>query len=278
MGAREMNHEDTVPSRMTLCTKLARGKHKAGAFLLAIDQHMPLAKAQLPGVEGVWIARDRTWWEREACLTPTQYDGAIKELAEWGLIEKCQGGPKKILHVRTTALVTDYLAAATTWDLADAFLETPKSGAQPPVITTITTNGKPGDSAISLPENEKLATSPKSPQKIPHNGEPDKNTLPETEKPDLPPSTDELPTSGNPKPSSKRTIPKNGKPITPPKATCEIPKTGNPQLSSTETLPENGKPASPPQSALSLLKNQKPVHLGTVNATIPESGKPASPP
>ena len=113
-------YTDTTPSKFALCVLLAKDKHMPGGLLYLIVGSMKYADAQLPDTEGHWIARDSKWWCREADLTPRQFDRALANLDEWGLIDRCQAmhGSKNILHLRPTALTTEYLAVATTWEFA----------------------------------------------------------------------------------------------------------------------------------------------------------------
>jgi hypothetical protein len=116
--------QDTDPSRLALCTMLARENHMAGVLLERIVYWIRYGRAEIPRTMGCWIANERTWWMREARLSLDQYDRSIRRLKEWQLVEARQfwWGRRSILHVRPTKLTIDYLAAAKTWKAADEFI------------------------------------------------------------------------------------------------------------------------------------------------------------
>ena len=100
---------------------LARGDHAAGVLLHKIHYWSQYSTAKIPGFEGTWRAKEKPWWMREGQLSPGQYDRAIAKLAKYELIEKRQHpfhGRPPITHVRPSKLTKDFLASATTWDVA----------------------------------------------------------------------------------------------------------------------------------------------------------------
>ena len=111
---------DTDPHKLELCIMLARGDHAAGVLLHKIHYWSQYSTAKIPGIEGVWRAKERAWWMREAQLSSGQYDRAIAHLAKHELVEKCQYwfGGLNILHVRPSNKTRNFLASATTWDVA----------------------------------------------------------------------------------------------------------------------------------------------------------------
>lgn len=113
-------NKETDPHKLQLCIMLARGDHMAGALLHVINYWSQYSKAKIPGVDGVWRAKERTWWMREGQLSTRQYDRSIAKLAVDGLIEKRQYpfAGRTILHVRPTSKTKSFLAAATTWNAA----------------------------------------------------------------------------------------------------------------------------------------------------------------
>lgn len=60
------------------------------------------SKLRVKKADGYWLAKSRTDWEKEICISPKQYDRAIKILKNMGLIEtklyKFNGAP--MVHVR----------------------------------------------------------------------------------------------------------------------------------------------------------------------------------
>lgn len=104
---------------------LARGDHAAGVLLHKIHYWSQYSKAKIPAVEGVWRAKERSWWMREAQLSSRQYDRNIAKLAKYELIEKRQYpfAGRTILHVRPSNTTKDFLSAATTWDVALEILD-----------------------------------------------------------------------------------------------------------------------------------------------------------
>ncbi len=116
--------QGTNPSPLSLCIKLARENHRAGVLLERIVHWSRYGRAEIPVTSGYWIANDRAWWRREACLSADQYDRSIRRLKEWQLVETKQWwwAGRLILHVRPTELTTDYLAAAKTWKAADELI------------------------------------------------------------------------------------------------------------------------------------------------------------
>ena len=168
MSKQYINLEDkpgvkaTNPYRDAIFIILSRDDHLAGFLLTKIVYWHQYARAQIPGVEGYWIAHKREFWEREARLSPGQYNRAIARLASWGLIEKCQWwfAGQNILHVRPTALTKSFLAIATTWDAAAEFLpeytiECEGSPAGPTEIADLSNLGKAleGPAGIADPGN-----------------------------------------------------------------------------------------------------------------------------
>jgi hypothetical protein len=143
---------EAKPPAVTLCTLLARRDHQAGLLLNEVIYWARYGRAVIPNCEGKWVANRRSWWAREACLTPGQYNRAARRLAQWGLIEKRQWwfAGKNILFVRPTQLTLDYLSAATTWQAAQELLVELKIFSKKEAIK-FTEFGKPGisDSAIS---------------------------------------------------------------------------------------------------------------------------------
>lgn len=118
----------------------------AGTLLAAIVHWAQYGQAKITGVEGKWVANPREWWMREACLTPAQYDKAIRNLCVWKLIERRQWwfGGKNILYVRPTELTSNFYQAMTTWAAINE-LETELERTQmgPPEICEITDPGSP---------------------------------------------------------------------------------------------------------------------------------------
>jgi hypothetical protein len=114
----------TTPSRNALCVKLAAHDHLAGLFLVGILHWAKYGRAEIPGVQGEWVANPRSWWGRECCLSSSQYDRSIAKLKRLGLVEARQWwfGHKNILYVRPTKLTLDYVASATTWVAAEQFM------------------------------------------------------------------------------------------------------------------------------------------------------------
>ena len=80
----------TTPSRNALCVRLAAHDHLAGIFLVSILHWAKYGRAEIPGVEGEWVANPRSWWRRECCLSSSQYDRSISKLKKLGLIETRQ--------------------------------------------------------------------------------------------------------------------------------------------------------------------------------------------
>jgi hypothetical protein len=119
----------TNPSRAALYVILTRGNHVSAMLLDRICYWAQYGKAKIKGVEGYWIANDRSWWMREAQLSPSQFDRSIANQDKFGLIERRQhpfGGRGNILHVRPTALTKDIIASARTWDVVVEIL--PQAG------------------------------------------------------------------------------------------------------------------------------------------------------
>jgi hypothetical protein len=114
----------TTPSRNALCVRLAAGNHLAGFFLVSILHWAKYGRAEIPGVEGEWVANPRSWWRHECCLSSSQYDRSIAKLKKLGLIEARQWwwGYTNILHLRPTKVTLDYIVSATTWVAAEQFL------------------------------------------------------------------------------------------------------------------------------------------------------------
>jgi hypothetical protein len=103
---------------------LAGGNHMAGVLLARIMHWSRYGRAEIPGTSGFWIANDRAWWMREACLTADQYDRSMSKLAKWKLVERRQWwfGGRKILFVRPTDLTTAFVVASKTWPAAKELL------------------------------------------------------------------------------------------------------------------------------------------------------------
>jgi len=108
------------PSWASLCVLLARGDHVAGMLLERVASWASHGKATIKGVAGTWVANDREWWRREACLSLKQYNSAAARLIEFGLIEKRQHpfAGRSIVHMRPSKLTADILASAKTWSAA----------------------------------------------------------------------------------------------------------------------------------------------------------------
>lgn len=113
----------TSPSRHALCVRLTAHDHLAGLFLFSILHWAKYGRAEIPHVEGEWVANPRSWWRRECCLSSSQYDRSIAKLKKLDLIETRQWwwGHKNILHLRPTKKSLDYIASARTWIAADQF-------------------------------------------------------------------------------------------------------------------------------------------------------------
>jgi hypothetical protein len=120
-----IKQQNTTPSSVALCVKLARRNHAAGVLLHRIFSWAKYAKAKIPKSAGTWNANDRDWWMCEAQLSADQFDRAIRKLENWKLIERRQWwfGGRNILHVRPTPVTFNYLQCAKTWAAAEEFLE-----------------------------------------------------------------------------------------------------------------------------------------------------------
>lgn len=118
----------------------------AGALLFAIVYWSQYGKAEIPGVEGFWYAKEREWWSREARLSPRQYDRAIAALASACRIEKRQWwfGGRNILHVRPSQLTRDFLDAAKTWEAAEELLHDIALSDVTEAQFEVANSGKPG--------------------------------------------------------------------------------------------------------------------------------------
>ncbi len=117
--------KNTNPDKLDLCIMLSRGDHAAGVLLRKIHHWSQYSHAKIPGVEGEWRAKEKTWWMREAQMSSGQYNRNIADLLKYELIEKRQywfGGPS-ITHVRLSKQTKNFLDAATTWDVALELLD-----------------------------------------------------------------------------------------------------------------------------------------------------------
>jgi hypothetical protein len=143
--------KETNPSRLALCIMLAKGNHVAGTFLHSVVYWSKYGRAEIPNVDGYWIANNRNWWRREVCLGLRQYDRAVAKLATWGLIEKRQWwfGGRNILFIRPTSLTQDFLASAKTWAAAKELVLEIIANTSDHMLSELSPSGKPG-----LPNSE----------------------------------------------------------------------------------------------------------------------------
>lgn len=140
-----MAERETNPSRDALCMMITGGDLATGYVLFKVSYWAKYGRAEIPGVDGTWIAHKRAWWAREMQISVRQVERALTKLQRSGLLEKCQWwwGRQNIMHVRPTQSVLDFLQIGKTWDSAEEFLPLLFPEKTPPGITKTDKPGMP---------------------------------------------------------------------------------------------------------------------------------------